>query len=97
MDFCDVCCPVGYFVLLFFVQRHALCLCAGLERNVNRQCIFCAREESRICQQSRVLLSKRVRMNNDHTARRSGIKPFNIIEPHVTLASVPGFQMDRAA
>ena len=31
-------------------------------------------------------------MINDRTARRSEIKPFDIVKPHVTLACVPGFE-----
>ena len=31
-------------------------------------------------------------MNNDHTAHRTGVEPFDIVKPHVTLARVPEFE-----
>ena len=66
------------------------CLCVSLERNVSRQCIFFAHErKADSCQQSCVLLSKRIRMNNDHTAHWSVMKRFDIVKPHVALLRVP--------
>ena len=31
-------------------------------------------------------------MNNEHTAHRTRVEPFDIVKPHVTLARVPGFE-----
>ena len=39
MDPCDVCCAVGYFVLLFLVQRHAS-LCKSGEKRESSTHIF---------------------------------------------------------
>ena len=51
-----------------------------------------AHEESGFRQQSCVLLSKRIRMNNDYAAHRTRVEPFDIVKPHVALTCVPGFE-----
>ena len=53
---------------------------------------FCAREINRFRQQSCVLLCKKIRMNNDHTAHWSMIGRCDIDEPHVALLCEPRFE-----
>ena len=68
------------------------CPCASLEKTRVVNAYFCAREASRFCQQGCVLLTKRIRMDNDHTAHWSMIERFDIVKPHVALLCVPGFE-----
>ena len=65
-----------------------VCLCAGLEKNVSHRRKFLHTSGKRI--PSTKLCPKRIRTNNHHTAHRSRIERFDIVEPHVTLACVPG-------
>ena len=45
--FCDECCAIGYVVLLFLVQRHALVLVQVWRKTRVVNASFCAREISR--------------------------------------------------
>ena len=65
--FCDECCAVGYFVPLSLVQRHTFVHVQVWRKIVIRQCIFFAREISRLRQKICVSLCRKIRMDNAHT------------------------------
>ena len=92
MGLCDVCCAVGYLVLLFLVQRHTSVFVQFRKETCIVDAYFCARQEIVLLQQNWVLRLKVIRMDNDHTERRTRVEPFDIIKSHVTLARVPGFE-----
>ena len=78
---------ISFFCLLFNVTR--LSLCKSGEKRESSMHIFAHERKADSCQQSCVLLSKRIRMNNDHTAHWSMMKRFDIVKPHVALLRVP--------
>ena len=92
MGLCDECCAVGYFVLLSLVQRHALVFVQVWRETWIVNGYFCTREESGFRQQSCVLLSKRIRMNSNHTPHRPSIDRVDIVKPQVALTCVSGFE-----
>ena len=81
---------ISFFCLLFNVTR--LSLCKSGEKRESSMHIFAHERKADSCQQSCVLLSKRIRMNNDHTAHWSMMKRFDIVKPHVALFRVPRFE-----
>ena len=84
----------SFFCLLFNVTR--LSFCKSGENRESSMHTFGAREETRFRQQSCVLLSKRIRMKNDHTAHRSRIERFDIVKsPRSDMCT--RFRMDRTA
>ena len=80
--FCDECCAVGYFVLLSLVQSHTLVLVQVWRKTRIVNAYFCVRETSRFYQHICVLLCKKIRMTNDHTAHWTMIQRLDIIERH---------------
>ena len=80
MGLCDTCCAVGYFVSFVSCSASRGCLCASLERHVNRRRIFLRTTRKRIASTK---LSSPTQGDSD--------EPSDIVKPHVTLARVPGF------
>ena len=81
---------ISFLCCSFTVTR--LSLCKSGERRESSKHIFSAREISGFCQQSCVVLCKKIRANNDHTAHRPMVERFDFIEPHVALLCVPRFE-----